>query len=82
MQESLTQPIYHIGRQWAVTGFGIEEVPSAAHHAPYYFISKNDLGRGREWVRHMAEKQWVDVADFTRAFAIAENVHRPKKERR
>jgi hypothetical protein len=68
-----TAPIYHVGNQWAVTGYGIEEVRSGSGHRPYYHIAKRDLSK--MWPRHMAEKNWVDAADFNRAFIVAVAAH-------
>jgi hypothetical protein len=68
-----SNPVYHVGKQWAVTGYGIEELRSYAGHRPYYHIAKRDLSG--MWPRHMAEKNWVDSADFNRAFTVAIQVH-------
>ena len=72
----LDKPVYHIGYQWAVTAFGIE----SACKSPY-LIEKERLwefearNEKYSWSRHMAEKDWVDVADFNEAFQIARRVH-------
>lgn len=78
MQIDYSEPVYHVGRQWAVTSYGIEEIGSDAGHQPYYHIPGDDLSLevGHDsWPGHMAEKTWVDVEDFVRAFKVAQKVH-------
>jgi hypothetical protein len=62
---------HYEGSQWIVTDDGIERRDGG------YFIRAedldNDLGPGG-WVAHMASKDWVDVADFKRAFDIAKRM--------
>lgn len=57
---------YYEGTQWIVTADGIERRDGG------YAILREDLampmGDGG-WVAHMAEKDWVDVEDFKRAYA-------------
>lgn len=70
--EALHPVLWH-GRQWAVTEYGMECRDGT------YVIEASRL-REQEpeysWQRHMAEKNWVDQADFARAFAVACLVHR------
>jgi hypothetical protein len=64
----LTKPIYWQGRQWAVTGYGIE------YRDGNYPIEDSRIWEeedGYGWVRHMAEKEWVDLPDFAEALRIA-----------
>jgi hypothetical protein len=73
-----TAPVYYIGKQWAVTGHGIEEVRSNVSHHPYYHIGFESLGLNvgdGSWPHHMASKKWVDTADFKKAFEIARQVY-------
>jgi hypothetical protein len=66
--EALTEPIYWQGRQWAVTPFGVECRDGT------YVIQANRLWEKDEdygWVRHMAEKSWVDLPEFAEALRIA-----------
>lgn len=62
---------HYSGSQWRVTDEGIEQIDGNYH------IRMEDLempiGEGG-WVGHMAEKSWVDVADFKRAFEIANKI--------
>ncbi len=70
--EKLSQPVYWIGRQWAVTSYGIERrdgnyVIEAARYEcqpePEY-----------SWVRHMAGKTSVDLLDFAEALRIGRRI--------
>ena len=73
----LSKPVYWRGRQWAVTSYGVE------CRERDYWIEKKRLWEDEEsfgWVRHMAEKNWVDIADFAEALRIARM--RTTKERR
>src|SRR5918994_131029 len=64
----IDEPIWK-GRQWAVTSYGLE----TWCHAPYHYHIRRDWlwQRTPPWEEHMAEKDWVDVADFTRAMVFA-----------
>lgn len=78
-----TMPVYHCGRQWAVTGHGLEELPvRGIDRKPYYRISKADLPRANsgEWEAHMASKVWVDKPDFAEAYKIAMEVYCPSSD--
>jgi hypothetical protein len=64
----VSKPIFWTGRQWAVTGHGIEARDGT------YTIAKNRVWEesdGYGWVDHMSEKEWVDMADFKEALEIA-----------
>jgi hypothetical protein len=59
--------IYWQGRQWAVTSHGLENRDGT------YAIDKSRLWEQEDdygWVRHMAEKVWVDLPDFAEALRI------------
>jgi hypothetical protein len=68
------------GRQWAVTKFGIEARDGR------YAIDKRRLSE--DWLRHMSEKEWVDLLEFAEALRVARQVHaegrarEPAKRRR
>lgn len=68
--------VYWQGVQWAVTEDGIECRDGT------YFIAAHRL-RDEEpqysWMRHMAEKDWVNLSDFNVAFAVACYVHLGEK---
>ena len=64
----LSQPVYWRGRQWAVTAYGIE------CRERQYWIEHRRIWEDEErhgWVRHLAIKNWVDLADFAEALRIA-----------
>jgi hypothetical protein len=66
--EELSEPVLWIGKQWAVTSYGVEE------RSGRYTIDKSRLWEGletRPWEWHMAEKTWVDIEDFRHAMAWA-----------
>jgi hypothetical protein len=56
------------GRQWAATKYGVECRDGS------YAIERARLWEEDEsysWVRHMAEKDWVDLKDFAEALRVA-----------
>ena len=74
--EPLSEPVYWRGRQWAATAYGVEALDGS------YTIEGERLWEddfqpwtvgheGLGWVAHMAEKVWVDVADFRNALLEA-----------
>lgn len=78
LEAEVEPPVYHIGKQWAVTGYGIEQIRGSDNKAPYYHIPACDLGQGMGeggWPAHMANKNWVDADDFSAAFEIAKKIH-------
>lgn len=66
--ERLSEPIHWTGRQWAVTGHGIEARDgSYVIEGTRVWEDEADFG----WVRHLDEKDWVDLPDFVEALRIA-----------
>ncbi len=71
--------IWWQGKQWAVTSAGIECRDGT------YFIDAKRLGEKRhgtdlpDWPLHMAEKTWVNLADFSTAFLVALVLHNQTK---
>ena len=66
--EKLSKPIYWQGRQWAVTAYGVECRDGT------YWIEADRIWEEEDrygWVRHMGEKEWVDLPDFAEALRIA-----------
>jgi hypothetical protein len=53
---------------WVVTDSGLEHTGF-----PEYDIPRSRLGE--DWVRHMAEKTWVNTSDFGRALDAARAYH-------
>lgn len=73
-----TPPIYFKNKQWAVTGYGIEELKSGegAYRIEADGLVKRRLGEEcYDWPLHMASKRWVDVEAFLEAFDKALYVH-------
>ena len=61
-----------IGREWAVTAYGIEARNGR------YAIDKTYLAEQHgswSWPMHMAEKEWPDLEDFIEAWLIALKMH-------
>lgn len=75
-QLKTTRPRYR-GVQWKVTPLGVESNDET------YFFEGDRLDERRpgtdlyDWLPHMAEKPWVDLDDFARAFENALDVHLP-----
>lgn len=70
----LSKPVHWRGRQWAVTGYGIETIDKY-----HYTIPKARLGE--DWLAHVCAKLWCDVADFHKAFKQAQHYHKAHFER-
>ena len=66
--EALAEPVYWTGRQWTVTGHGIE-----ARDGKYNIAGSRawEEASGHGWIEHMAEKDWVDIQDFAEALRLA-----------
>lgn len=77
MQGELSAPVWWVGRQWAVTNYGMEARDGG------YAIRADTLGdlRGSvddgvaNWPVHMWEKSGVDHDDFMKGFLIALAIH-------
>lgn len=67
--EALTEPVFWIGEQWAVTAYGLEcrDGTYAIEAARLW----EDEGGGYGWTFHMKEKEWVDYHDFVAAITWA-----------
>lgn len=37
----------------------------------FHYEISHEVLRTNDWIRHMGEKNWVDMDDFRRAFALA-----------
>jgi hypothetical protein len=66
--EQLDKTIW-LGRQWAVTEYGIEQRDGT------YAIEADRLDEN-DWFDHMAQKEWVNLSDFAAALYIARYIHR------
>jgi hypothetical protein len=78
-QNDLSEPVYWRGRQWAVTGYGLETIGEPYH----YFIEAARLGsRGHggpdhfSVLRHLLEKGWCDREDLAEAYRQAIRFHK------
>jgi hypothetical protein len=73
----LSKPVFWRGRQWAVTKYGVE-----CRDRNRYWVERRRIWEDEKqfgWVRHMAEKNWVDIADFAEALRLA-RIRWPQKE--
>ena len=65
---ALHRDIYWVGRQWAVTGYGIQACDQKQK-------SKFDIEAGRLWedgvLEDMRELKWLNTEDFDRAISVA-----------
>jgi len=74
--EPLSEPIYYQNAQWAVTAYGIEQVPPSSGPIPasdIAFTRKDSKGHViyYDLPLHMAGKQWVNIELFLDAFMRA-----------
>ena len=64
----LHRDIYWLGKQWAVTGYGVQAVDKKLD-------MKFDVEAGRIWdeglAESMAEEKWFNADDFAEALKIA-----------
>lgn len=77
--EELTLPIIWVGRQWAVTGHGVE-----ARDGTYAIEIERlweEMSPGYTWERHLSLKDWVDVPDLAAALAIARQTYQDNRPR-
>jgi hypothetical protein len=65
---ALHRDIYWVGRQWAVTGYGIQACDQKQK-------SKFDIESGRLWedgvLEDMRELKWLNTEDFDKAISVA-----------
>ena len=68
MHKTLHQDIYWLGKQWAVTGFGIQAIDAK-------LAMKFDIETSRIWEDGLAEPMqsagWFDPDDFEEALQVA-----------
>lgn len=68
-------PVLWQGEQWAVTEYGIE-CRDGTYAIDASRLLKKRIGTNQyDWPLHMAEKVWVDLDDFQRAFAVGCLLH-------
>ncbi|MBN6824119.1 hypothetical protein JRF84_31630 [Methylobacterium organophilum] len=61
-----------VGRQWAVTSYGIEALDGSYPIEASRFAE--DLPQW-SWIRQLGEKEWCDLADFVTAYMVAIALH-------
>jgi hypothetical protein len=75
---ALHREIYWVGRQWAVTGYGIQACDQKQK-------SKFDIEASRLWedgvLEAMRALKWLNVEDFEKALSVARN-HYPEPLRK
>ena len=64
----LHRDIFWLGRQWAVTGYGIQLVSSK--HGMRFDIAAADIGKA-DLDAPMRVESWFDAADFSEALKVA-----------
>lgn len=58
---------------WRVTNMTLEEIADPTVMGPPYWISLDRVFE-QDWVRHMSDKNWVNVAEFTEALKWAQQL--------
>ena len=77
MSHGLTEPVHWQGRQWAVTGYGIEAL-DGMYHVPFSDIPDADAAPPR-WLEDLCHRYGTDRDDLTAALRVA-RVVRPRAE--
>jgi hypothetical protein len=70
--DPLGKPIHWQGLQWAVTGHGLQTL-DGKYSIPKERLWEEEDGWG--WEKQMAEKNWVDIAEFKTALAKARTIY-------
>ena len=72
MSHDLTDPVHWQGRQWAVTGYGIEAL-DGMYHVPFSDIPDAEAGRP-EWLDDLWRRYGTDRDDLAAALRVARTV--------
>lgn len=72
MSHELTEPVHWQGRQWAVTGYGIEAL-DGMYHVPFSDIPEPEAGRP-EWLDDLWRRYGTDRDDLAAALLVARTV--------
>ena len=80
MGEPLSEPIYYQNEQWAVTVYGIEEIPTTSGQIRATDIAEKRTNSKGEVEYYnlpllMAGKEWVKIELFLDAFMRALDIH-------
>ncbi|WP_336489559.1 hypothetical protein [Methylobacterium nigriterrae] len=69
MSHELTEPVHWQGRQWAVTGYGIEAL-DGMYHVPF-----SDIPDGRpQWLDDLCRRYGTDRDDLAAALRVAYSI--------
>ena len=77
MSHELTEPVHWQGRQWAVTGYGIEAL-DGMYHVPFFDIPDADADPPR-WLNDLWRRYGTDRDDLAAALRVARTM-RPGTE--
>ncbi len=72
MSHDLTEPVHWQGRQWAVTGYGIEAL-DGMYHVPFSEIPDADDEPPR-WLDDLCRRYGTDRDDLAAALRVARTV--------
>jgi len=72
MSHGLTEPVHWQGRQWAVTGYGIEAL-DGMYHVPFSDIPDAKAGRP-EWLDALCRRYGTDGDDLAAALKVARSI--------
>ncbi len=78
MSRALTQPVHWQGRQWAVTGYGIEAL-DGMYHVPFSEIQGVEDGRP-SWLDDLCRRYGTDRDDLKAALTAARAIRRGAAE--
>ena len=77
MSHGLTEPVHWQGRQWAVTGYGIEAL-DGMYHVPFTDIPEAEAGRP-EWLDALCRRYGTDGDDLAAALRVARRIRAEAK---
>lgn len=72
MSHELTEPVHWQGRQWAVTGYGIEAL-DGMYHVPFSDIPNDEAARPG-WLNNLCQRYGTDSNDLAAALKVARSI--------
>lgn len=72
MSDELTEPVHWQGRQWAVTGYGIEAL-DGMYHVPFSDIPNDETARPG-WLNDLCRRYGTDGNDLAAALKVARSI--------
>ncbi|APT32819.1 MULTISPECIES: hypothetical protein [Methylobacterium] len=72
MSHDLTAPVHWQGRQWAVTGYGIEAL-DGMYHVPFSEIPEAEAGPP-DWLENLWHRYGTDRDDLAAALRVARSI--------